>query len=564
MLETYGMTILAFYRKEFLHMANNILENELFESFANASDNIYIYVCDMQTDLSRWSKNTVDYFNLEGEYIKNTGPKWMEYIHPDDRAAYLKDIEAVFSGASSRHSCQYRAKNKYGDYVWLECKGSVISDENGQPLVFAGLMTRLDNQNKYDPLTHLLTSYEMQKYDFTTGHGAILLLGINSFRMINNTNGFLYGNKVLVALSEYLEQTAGKDNRVFRLQGDEFVILSPNRSKNELRELFNNINDYCANIRGLKSFSVSAGLVSYPEDGTDFNTLMSNLEHSLEYAKEQKSEWIAEFSGKISKRHLRISQLHDALTQSIHNNFEGFELYFQPILDAKTKKITECESLLRWKTPEIQDATPYEFIKILENSGEIREVGTWVMEEALRHASMWQKKYTDISVSFNVSYIQLLDGEFIDRLIAKAQELQVDPRFVMVELTESCSASDTEMLSLQFDKLRKLGFKIAMDDFGTEYASFGLLHDVTMDVLKIDQKFVRGLVRKGNKTDMAIIENVVNMCRQLSIQTVAEGIETEEIQDIIRSIGVSYLQGFLYSKPVSAGEFEQMVEADRR
>lgn len=558
------MTILAFYRKEFLHMANNILENELFESFANASDNIYIYVCDMQTDLSRWSKNTVDYFNLEDEYIKNTGPKWMEYIHPDDRAAYLKDIEAVFSGASSRHSCQYRAKNKYGDYVWLECKGSVISDENGQPLVFAGLMTRLDNQNKYDPLTHLLTSYEMQKYDFTTGHGAILLLGINSFRMINNTNGFLYGNKVLVALSEYLEQTAGKDNRVFRLQGDEFVILSPNRSKNELRELFNNVNDYCANIRGLKSFSVSAGLVSYPEDGTDFNTLMSNLEHSLEYAKEQKSEWIAEFSGKISKRHLRISQLHDALTQSIHNNFEGFELYFQPILDAKTKKITECESLLRWKTPEIQDATPYEFIKILENSGEIREVGTWVMEEALRHASMWQKKYTDISVSFNVSYIQLLDGEFIDRLIAKAQELQVDPRFVMVELTESCSASDTEMLSLQFDKLRKLGFKIAMDDFGTEYASFGLLHDVTMDVLKIDQKFVRGLVRKGNKTDMAIIENVVNMCRQLSIQTVAEGIETEEIQDIIRSIGVSYLQGFLYSKPVPAGEFEQMVEADRR
>lgn len=544
-------------------MANNILENELFESFANASDNIYIYVCDMQTDLSRWSKNTVDYFNLEGEYIKNTGPKWMEYIHPDDRAAYLKDIEAVFSGASSRHSCQYRAKNKYGDYVWLECKGSVISDEDGKPLVFAGLMTRLDNQNKYDPLTHLLTSYEMQKYDFTAGHGAILLLGINSFRMINNTNGFLYGNKVLIALSEYLEQTAGKDNRVFRLQGDEFVILAPNSSKEELRKLFKDVNNYCTNIRGLKSFSVSAGLVSYPDDGTDFNTLMSNLEHSLEYAKEEKKEWIAEFSDKISQRHLRISRLHEALTTSIHNNFEGFELYFQPILDAKTQKIAECECLLRWKTPEIQDATPYEFIKILEDSGEIREVGTWVMEEALRHAAMWQKKYLNISVSFNVSYIQLQDGEFIDKLIAKAQELEVDPQFVMVELTESCSANDTEMLSLQFGKLQKLGFKIAMDDFGTEYASFGLLHDVSMDVLKIDQKFVRGLVSEGNRTDMAIIENVVNMCRQLSIQTVAEGIETEEIQNIIRNIGVSYLQGYLYSRPVPADEFERMIEAER-
>lgn len=540
-------------------MSKNILENELFESFANASDNIYIYVCDMKTDISRWSKNTVDYFNLEGEYIQGTGPKWMEYIHPDDRALYLKDIEAVFSGASSRHSCQYRAKNKYNDYVWLECKGSVISDEEGNPIVFAGIMTRLDNQNKYDPLTHLLTNYEMQKYDFSTGSGAILLLGINSFRKINNTHGFLYGNKVLIALSEYLTQSAGKDNRVYRFQGDEFIILSPSSSKEELYKLFENINDYCMNIRDLKGFSVSAGLVSYPEDGTDFNTLVSNLEHSLEYAKEQKHGWIAEFSEKISQRHLRTSRLHEALTQSIHNNFEGFELYFQPILDTKTKKITECESLLRWKTPEIQDATPYEFIKILENNGKIREVGIWVMEEALRHAATWQKKFKNIGVSFNVSYIQLLDGEFINRLIAKAQELQVDPRLIMVELTESYNAADTKMLSHQFSKLQELGFKIAMDDFGTEYASFGLLHDVNMDVLKIDQKFVRGLVREGNRTDMAIIENVVNMCRQLSIQTIAEGIETEEIQDIIRKIGVSYLQGYLYSKPVPADEFEQML-----
>lgn len=543
-------------------MAHDILKNELFESFANASDNIYIYVCDMQSDLSRWSKNTVDYFGLEGEYIEGAGPKWMEHIHPEDRAAYLKDIDAVFSGASTRHSCQYRAKNKHGDYVWLECKGSVISADDGTPRVFAGLMTRLDNQNKYDPLTHLLTSYEMQKYDFSTGKGAILLLGINAFRKINNTNGFLYGNKVLIALSEYLTQLAGKDDRVYRLQGDEFILLSPNGSKDELAKLFEKANDYCMNIRGLKSFSVSAGLVSYPEDGTDFNTLMSNLEHSLEYAKDQKNGWIAEFSEKISQRHLRTSRLHEALTKSIHNNFEGFELYFQPILDAKTKKIVECESLLRWKTPEIQDATPYEFIKILEDSGEIREVGFWVMEEALRHAAMWQKKYHNISVSFNVSYIQLLDGEFIDQLIAKAKELEVDPRFVMVELTESCNADDTKMLSCQFDKLQKLGFKIAMDDFGTEYASFGLLHDVSMDILKIDQKFVRGLIREGNMTDMAIIENVVNMCHQLSIQTVAEGIETEEIQDIIRSIGVSFLQGFLYSKPVPASEFERMVEEE--
>ncbi len=540
-------------------MSKSILQNELFEAFANASDNIYIYVCDMQSSLSRWSKNTVDYFNLEAEYMTDTANKWMAKIHPDDRSLYVKDISAVFSGQSNRHSCQYRAKNKYGDYVWLECKGSVIPDENGQPSVFAGLMTRLDNQNKYDPLTHLLTNYELQNYDFSNGNGILMLLGIDSFRKINNTNGYIYGNKVLSIFAECLGELADKQDKIYRLQGDEFIVLSPNGTSDKMRELFQNVNDRCTNMRGVKSFSVSAGIVSYPQDGSDCNTLLSNLEHSLEFAKEQNRNRIIEFSEKISQRHNRISNLHEALTKSIHNNFKGFELYFQPILDAKTKQIVECESLLRFKTPEIQDASPFEFIKLLENSGEIREVGAWVMEEAIRHAARWQKEYGGIKVSFNVSYVQLLDGNFVDKLIEKTNEYQVNPNLIMVELTESCNAEDTDMLSRHFDRLRTLGYKIAMDDFGTEYASFGLLHDVNMDVLKIDQKFVRGLVQNRNMTDMAIIESVVDMCRRLSIQTIAEGVETVEIQDMIEKIGVSYLQGYLYSKPVPAEEFETMV-----
>ena len=135
----------------------------------------------------------------------------------------------------------------------------------------------------------------------------------------------------------------------------------------------------------------------------------------------------------------------------------------------------------------------------------------------------------------------------------------MDPGLIMVELTESCNAEDTSMLSRCFDRLRGMGFRIAMDDFGTEYASLGLLHDVSMDVLKIDQKFVRGLTEKENRADLAIIQSVVDMCRRLSIQTVAEGIETEEIQNLIREIGVSYLQGYLYSEPVPEAEFEKLL-----
>ena len=137
------------------------------------------------------------------------------------------------------------------------------------------------------------------------------------------------------------------------------------------------------------------------------------------------------------------------MTKSTHNNFKGFELYFQPILDAKSKQIMECESLCVLKHPEIQDASPLEFIKLLENSGEIQEVGTRVsMEEALRHAAHRQKEYGGIKVSFNVSYVQLLDGDFVDKLIEKTNEYQVNPNLIMVELTESCNAEDTDMLSI--------------------------------------------------------------------------------------------------------------------
>ena len=544
-------------------MSKDVLRNELFEAFANASDNIFIYVCDMKSDLSRWSQNTVDYFALEGEYMTGAGHKWMEKIHPDDRGAYLEDIDAVFSGRSSRHSCQYRAKNKFDDYVWLECKGSVIPDENGQPSVFAGLMTRLDNQNKYDPLTHLLTGYEMQNYDFTGRQGAAIIFGINGLRKMNTTSGYTYGNKVLKVFGECLQKLTGETDRIYRLQGDEFIVNSPGGTKKELVQLFRSVQSCCTRmdvaVDGVKSYSVSAGIVGYPQDGDTYHMLLSNLEHCLEYSKEQKTDQVVAFSEKIAARHKRVGMIHDALMRSIQNDFAGFELYFQPILDSRTREIVKCEALLRWKTPEIQDSAPYEFIKILEDSGGIREVGFWVMEDAVRHAAKWQRKYGNICVSFNVSYLQLLDETFIETLIAKTQEYGVDPGLIMVELTESCNAEDTSMLSRCFDRLRGMGFRIAMDDFGTEYASLGLLHDVSMDVLKIDQKFVRGLTEKENRADLAIIQSVVDMCRRLSIQTVAEGIETEEIQNLIREIGVSYLQGYLYSEPVPEAEFEKLL-----
>ena len=213
---------------------NDILNNELYEAFAQASEIVYIYVCDMKTDLSRWSENAVEYFNLPGEYIQNAGELWMQYIHPDDRNIYLEDISGVFGGAKAQHNCKYRALNKYGNYVWVECRGSVIKGEDGVPAVFAGIMTRLDGQNKYDFLTGLMTIDEFYQRDFSVGSGAVMLMGIDDFRKVITSRGYEFGDNVLVVLAKLIMKECGDEMQVYRFGGDEFLIVKPNGTLEEM------------------------------------------------------------------------------------------------------------------------------------------------------------------------------------------------------------------------------------------------------------------------------------------------------------------------------------------
>ena len=164
-----------------------ILDNALFTAFSEASEQVYIYVCDVKQDLSHWSKNAVTFFGLPGEYMENAAELWMAKIHPDDRGRYLKDIQDVFTGVKTHHSCEYRARSQAGDYVWLECRGTMMKNEQGEPWLFAGMMTRLDARNKIDPLTGLPTMREFAALDFACAHGVVMVVGFDGFReVINN------------------------------------------------------------------------------------------------------------------------------------------------------------------------------------------------------------------------------------------------------------------------------------------------------------------------------------------------------------------------------------------
>ncbi|MBD5521919.1 MAG: EAL domain-containing protein [Lachnospiraceae bacterium] len=547
---------------------SDVFNNELFEAFASASDNVYIYVCDMKTDISRWSKAAVNYFGLEGEYLKDAANVWAQHVHPDDLKVYVDDIEGVFSGKNKYHNCQYRALNKSGSYVWVECKGSVIRDAEGNPIIFAGLMTRIDGQSKYDSLTGLLTTHELHYFDFASQSGIALLIGMDGFRKILSNYGYNIGDELLIKFSREISALCNPGWKVLRFSGDEFLVIAFASNQQEVTDFYENIRretDIMKLEDGRKvGISISAGGVFFPQDADSREVLINKLEHSLEYAKNNRRGNLAFFSDEIAAKHERGLVLREDLKQCIKNDFKGFELFFQPFINPDTGMIAGCESLLRWKGERIKDSYPMEFIKVLEDYGDINEVGFWVMEQAIKQQAEWRDIYGELQISFNVSYQQFIDDAFEERAISCVEKYGVNPKYIIIELTESCQVENPKELAAMFGRLRERGFKIALDDFGTAYASMEMLKWLPVDYIKVEHSFIRELAQPGHDVDYVIVDSLLEMCRRLGYNSIIEGVENSKVADIVGDLNATLLQGYHYSRPVCRQDFEKLLDEDRK
>lgn len=543
---------------------SDIFNNELFEAFASASDNVYIYVCDMRTDISRWSKASVEYFGLEGEYLENAANIWAQHVHPDDLSVYIEDITGVFAGTKRSHDCQYRARNFMGEYVWVECKGSVIRDTEGNPIIFAGLMTRIDGQSKYDSLTGLLTTHELHHFDFAAQSGVALLIGMDGFRKVVSNYGYNTGDELLIEFSRKVKDLCDPQWKMLRFSGDEFLVVAFASNQQRARDFYEKVcqeTDVMELENGKKiGISVSAGGVLFPQNADSREILINKLEHSLEYAKNNHRGALVFFSEEIAREQERGLTLREDLKQCIKNDFKGFELFFQPFVNPETHVIIGCECLLRWKGERIKDSYPMEFIKVLEDYGGIHEVGFWVMEQAIKQQVVWRSRFGNLWVSFNVSYQQFMDDTFEERLVSYAEKYGVDPTYVIIELTESCQVDNPQELSAMFKRLRERGFKVALDDFGTAYASLEMLKCLHVDYIKVEHSFVRELSEPGHDIDYVIIDNLLEMCKRLGYDSIVEGVENSKVADIVGKMDVTLLQGYYFSRPVCRTDFEKLLE----
>jgi diguanylate cyclase (GGDEF)-like protein len=422
----------------------------------------------------------------------------------------------------------------------------------------------------FDHLTGLYTRYA-GKYEFEkiqkeldSNETAILFVDLDHFKEINDSLGHDIGDIILKEVSKRLKNCLTKKDRIIRFGGDEFVIvLSHVNNKEELKKIADKIliNVKKPIIINGKYFyiSVSIGIANYPKDATDFDTLVRLADSAMYEAKKTGKDRYQFFQKEISEKIDKKLELKNHLRNAMLK--DEFEIYFQPQID-KFEKTYGAEVLIRWNHPKKGLIPPTLFIPLAIEIGIIDKIDLWVIEEAIKQHIKWQEKGYFPVLSCNVTIYQLEKGEFANNLKNLLQKYNFDSQYLNIEITEEGVMKNPELSIKMIEEINNLGVKINIDDFGTGYSSFAYLKKFPVSKLKIDREFIKDI--PYDKDDEIITRSMISVAKNLSLQSVAEGVENEIQKDFVFSHGADYIQGYFYSPPIPADEFEEKFLKDNK
>ena len=391
----------------------------------------------------------------------------------------------------------------------------------------------------------------------------LLLLDLDRFQMVNDRHGHSCGDELLRQVADRLLSCLPRRDTVGRLGADEFgILLSIPDRKSEEAGVLERIRATLAprfSICGSEvTVTASIGVALYPDDAGDAETLMKYADTAMHWAKEDGRNAFRYFTGEMNRYARARLELENALRTAIEQ--KQFQLVFQPRVNIASGLVCSAEVLLRWDRPGRGTVSPAAFIPLLEETGLVVAVGRWVMEETCRMLARWRDAgFAPLQLSFNVSARQFFDEGLEDAIRGAIQRYRVDARYLMLELPESALMSDVEKSAAVLDNLKRLGLSIALDDFGTGYSSLAYLRRFPIDALKIDIAFIRDVCRKPE--DAAIVSAVINMAHSLRLLVVAEGVEDAGQLAFLREHGCDEIQGYWYSRALSAEEFQDLVQA---
>lgn len=535
---------------------------------------------DMVTDQVFRSARWKQIYGYTNDDLEETATAGRKLVHPDDLAPMLEDTHAYLQGRTDIYESEFRLLCKDGTWKWTLSRGMVIShDANGKPVRMIGTHTDISARKKaeaqvfqlahYDQVTSLpnrvlfLDRFQQEiKNAYREKQSIILMyLDLDRFKEINDTLGHDMGDVLLKKTAMRLTSSVRASDTVARMGGDEFTIILKNlNDKITTERIAQNILTKLAQPFDLDGeivyITASIGISIYPADNTNVEILLKNADLAMYAAKEEGRNRFHYFTASMQDAALTRMHLSNDLRSALTN--KQFKLYYQPIVHLSSGQIHKAEALIRWQHPQRGLVSPVEFIPIAEDTGMIIEIGDWVFAEAAQQVLQWRQHDASFQISINRSPVQFRANlkhhlDWVNHL----KSLGLPGSSVCIEITEGLLLDARDDVVDQLKSYTKADIEVAIDDFGTGYSSLAYLRKFDIDYVKIDRSFTSNILE--GSSDMVLCEAIIVMAHKLGKKVVAEGIETQAQMDLLVSAGCDFGQGYLFSKPVPAVEFERIL-----
>ena len=475
-----------------------------------------------------------------------------------------------------------RNYRKDGSLFWNELFIAPVYDEYGTLRNFIGVQNDITEQKRYEeqlehqashdaltslPNRNLLRDRVEQAIAHAGRDGcmaAVLFLDLDQFKFVNDSLGHDAGDRLLVEVAERLKSAVRQGDTVARLGGDEFVIVLSGVEHEEdaagiARKLQDVLQPAFIERKHELYITASQGIALYPRDGGDVATLLKNADIAMYRAKEEGCNNFQYFTMEMNARASDRLALEGGLRHALER--DELVLYYQPQVDLRTGRVIGMEALLRWRHPDLGLVPPGKFIPLAEETGLIVPIGAWVLRHACAQNKAWQEAgLPPLMMAVNLSARQLRQIDLLDLVKSTLAETGLDPRLLELELTESMIMRDPGRVSEILQQFSAMGVSLSVDDFGTGYSSLSYLKRFPINKVKIDQSFVHDITTDPD--DAAIAKTIISIAHDMKMRVIAEGVETEGQASFLRKHRCDEMQGYLFSKPVPAEEFERLLRAD--
>lgn len=418
---------------------------------------------------------------------------------------------------------------------------------------------REDNMQKRDLLTSLPNRLFLEgklKKDLEPSSFkkfTLFFINLDRFKEINERNGYQMGDRVLFEISNKIQTFAGR-NELYRVGGDEFVIIVPTHEDEELKSLTTQLVKLMEDPLELSTYesiwiTLSLG-IRKSELGDWPDLMMQDATFAVQEAKKHGGNRAVFFSQELANQNERSRIIANNVVHALHNN--EYYMVYQPVYELSKQRITSYEALLRWESPLIGSVSPIEFIPLLEDSDLIVPVGRWILRQVALQLKFWEKEgHTGFHIAINISVKQMMHPDFMKDMKSIIEETDISPNKLMFEITETVAVQNSELATMLLSELNEYGVQTALDDFGTGYSSLSILKLLPIQHLKVDRSFIMSMENEGQKSRI-ILQGILDIAKNLGMTTIMEGVETPEQLNLLKNMGAQKIQGFLISRPVVA------------